>query len=216
MSKNSVVKSTFNVLIPVIFGHLFCHCSHKNAKPNWKYVMAVQEVIKMGHPLLLARANEVEYFNTSELEQLITDMQDTMVALNGAGLAAPQIAISSRVIIFGISENPRYPHAEPVPETILINPEITILDDEKESEWEGCLSVPLMRGLVPRYKSIKYTGYTAEGERIEREAHDFHARVVQHEVDHLDGILYPQRIENMQNFGFEDTLFAEHNNEEEL
>ncbi|MCW8899430.1 MAG: peptide deformylase [Gammaproteobacteria bacterium] len=169
--------------------------------------MAVRKVIKMGHPLLLARAKEVENYSTAELDNLIADMKDTMADLNGAGLAAPQIAESLRIVIFGVEANPRYPDVESVPETVLINPEITILNSEKESGWEGCLSVPHMRGLVPRYTSIKYHGYDQNGELIEREASGFHARVVQHEVDHLDGILYPQRIENMQNFGFEDELF---------
>ena len=172
--------------------------------------MAVQEVIKMGHPVLLSRANEVENFNTPELDSLIIDMKDTMEALNGAGLAAPQINISLRIIIFGVSENPRYPDVETVPETVLINPEIAIIGTERDSAWEGCLSVPHMRGLVPRYTSIKYRGYDSQGNVIEREAHGFHARVVQHEVDHLDGVLYPSRIEDLRNFGFEDALFEEH------
>ena len=170
-------------------------------------MMAIQKVIKMGHPLLFQQAKKVEDFNTPELDNLLVDMKDTMEHLNGAGLAAPQIAISLRVVIFGVTSNPRYPDIEDIAETILINPEITVLDGEKESGWEGCLSVPHMRGLVPRYKSIKYRGYNQFGELIEREASGFHARVVQHEVDHLDGILYPQRIENIQNFGFEDALF---------
>jgi len=181
--------------------------------------MAVQEVIKMGHPLLLARAKEVENFATAELERLIIDMKDTMAALNGAGIAAPQIAVSLRIVIFGISENPRYPDADSVPETVLINPEISIIGPERESAWEGCLSVPHLRGLVPRYTSIRYRGYDTQGNLIEREAHGFHARVVQHEVDHLDGILYPSRIEDLKNFGFEDALFQESpedNIEEEL
>lgn len=171
--------------------------------------MAVQEVIKMGHPLLLVRAKEVEEFATAELEQLIIDMKDTMAALNGAGLAAPQIAVSLRVVIFGITENPRYPDVNPVPETVLINPEISIIGSDRDSAWEGCLSVPHMRGLVPRYTSIRYRGYDFQGNVIEREAHDFHARVVQHEVDHLDGILYPTRIEDLKNFGFEEALFQD-------
>jgi peptide deformylase len=171
--------------------------------------MAVQEVIKMGHPLLLVRAKEVENFATAELEQLIIDMKDTMAALNGAGLAAPQIAISLRIVIFGISETPRYPDADSVPETVLINPEISIIAPERESAWEGCLSVPHMRGLVPRYTSIRYRGYDTQGNLIEREAHGFHARVVQHEVDHLDGILYPTRIEDLKDFGYEDALFQD-------
>ena len=176
--------------------------------------MAVRKVIKMGHPLLLERAKEVESYATPELDSLINDMKDTMADLNGAGLAAPQIAQSLRIVIFGVEANPRYPDVESVPETVLINPEITVLDSEKEPGWEGCLSVPRMRGLVPRYKSIKYRGYDQNGELIEREASGFHARVVQHEVDHLDGILYPQRIENMQNFGFEDELFKSVDEEE--
>lgn len=169
--------------------------------------MAVRKVIKMGHPLLLQRAEIITDFNTPELDELIVDMKDTMDELNGAGLAAPQIAVSKRVMIFGVAQNPRYPDVEPVPETVLINPEITVIDREMESGWEGCLSVPHMRGLVPRYKSLIYKGYDQNGELIEREASAFHARVVQHELDHLDGILYPQRIEDMRNFGFEDTLF---------
>ena len=169
--------------------------------------MAIQEVIKMGHPLLLERAKPVENFNTSALDNLVADMKDTMAALNGAGLAAPQIAVGLRIVIFGVTANPRYPDVEAVPETVLINPEITILDTETEPGWEGCLSVPGMRGLVPRYKSIHYRGYDEKGNLVEREAHNFHARVVQHEVDHLNGILYPQRIEDMRFFGFEDTLF---------
>lgn len=169
--------------------------------------MAVQELIKMGHPILLARAKEVENFATPDLYRLVADMKDTMAALNGAGLAAPQIAISLRIVIFGVTSNPRYPDVEEVPETVLINPEISIIGTERDSAWEGCLSVPHMRGLVPRYTSIKYRGYDAQGNLIEREAHGFHARVVQHEVDHLDGVLYPSRIEDMKNFGFEDTLF---------
>lgn len=176
--------------------------------------MAVRKVIKMGHTLLLERAKEVERFSTPELDDLINDMKDTMAELNGAGLAAPQIAQSLRIVIFGVQANPRYPDAESVPETVLINPEVTILDSETESGWEGCLSVPHMRGLVPRYKSIRYRGFDQNGALIERKAHGFHARVVQHEVDHLDGILYPQRIENMQNFGFEDELFKNVDGEE--
>ena len=177
--------------------------------------MAVQEVIKMGHPLLLAPAKVVTDFNSPELQQLLINMKDTMADLNGAGLAAPQISVNLRVIIFGVAENSRYPDAEPVPETVLINPEITVLDSEKESDWEGCLSVPKMRGLVPRYKAIKYRGFNAKGELLEREAHGFHARVVQHELDHLDGILYPQRIVNLKDFGFEDALMSGYHNSEE-
>lgn len=168
--------------------------------------MAVQDVIKMGHPLLLARAKEVEKFGTPELDNLITDMKDTMAALDGAGLAAPQIAVSQRIVIFGVTINSRYPDVDAVPETVLINPEISIIDTERESAWEGCLSIPHMRGLVPRYTSIRYRGYDAQGNLIERDAHGFHARVVQHEVDHLDGVLYPFRVEDMKDFGYEDAL----------
>ena len=168
--------------------------------------MAVQEVIKMGHPLLLVRAKEVENFGTPELDSLITDMKDTMAALSGVGLAAPQIAVSQRIVIFGVTINSRYPDADAVPETVLINPEISIIDTERESAWEGCLSIPHMRGLVPRYTSIRYRGYDAQGNLIERDAHGFHARVVQHEVDHLDGVLYPFRVEDMKDFGYEDAL----------
>lgn len=173
--------------------------------------MAVQEVLRMGHPLLLQRAEEVTDFNNSGLQNLVEDMLDTMAALDGAGLAAPQIGVSLRVVIFGVTANPRYPDVEPVPETILINPEISLLTDEKEMGWEGCLSVPGMRGLVPRYTSIRYSGYDIEGKKFEREAKDFHARVVQHEVDHLDGVLYPSRIEDMRYFGFEEQLFNAQN-----
>jgi len=168
--------------------------------------MAVQEVIKMGHPLLLVRAKEVENFGTPELDCIVTDMKDTMAALNGAGLAAPQIAVSLRIVIFGTSDNPRYPDADAVPETVLINPEISIIDTERDYAWEGCLSIPHMRGLVPRYTSIRYRGHDVQGNLIERDAHGFHARVVQHEVDHLDGVLYPFRVEDMKDFGFEDAL----------
>ena len=171
--------------------------------------MSVKETLKMGHPLLLQVAEPVENFNTPELDTLIEDMYDTMEALDGAGLAAPQIGISKRVVIFGVEANPRYPHVEPVPRTVLINPSIEVLSDDKESGWEGCLSVPGMRGLVPRYTKIRYTGFDPLGHSIEREASGFHARVVQHEVDHLDGILYPQRIEDLRYFGFENELFAE-------
>jgi len=174
--------------------------------------MAVQQVLRMGHPLLLSRAPEVNQIESLEIQQLIQDMRDTMQALCGAGIAAPQIGVSLRVIIFGIHQNERYPDVEEIPETVLINPHITFLSEEKEQGWEGCLSVPNMRGLVPRYTSIRYSGYDEKGQFIEQEAHDFHARVVQHEVDHLDGILYPQRIEDMQYFGFESENFPPNNN----
>jgi peptide deformylase len=171
--------------------------------------MAVIETLKMGHPLLNQVARPVEHFNTQELDALIQDMLDTMAALNGAGLAAPQIGVSLRVVIFGVEANPRYPEVEAVPMTVLINPQITVLDQRQEEAWEGCLSVPGMRGLVPRYVRIRYQGFDQYGKPIDREATDFHARVVQHEVDHLDGILYPRRISDLRNFGYESVLFPE-------
>ena len=171
--------------------------------------MAVKQVIKMGHPLLAQPAVPVEEFNTSALDTLIEDMFDTMDAMDGAGLAAPQIAVSERVVIFGVQANPRYPEVEEVPTTVLINPTITPVGDGQENGWEGCLSVPGLRGLVPRYTKIKYNGYNQAGNFFERTADGFHARVVQHEVDHLDGILYPQRITDMRFFGYESELFPE-------
>jgi len=166
--------------------------------------MAIKEVLKMGHPILQSVALPITEFNTKELDGLIVDMLDTMEALDGAGLAAPQIGVSKRVVIFGIEHNPRYPDVKPIATTILINPEIEIIDDNIEEAWEGCLSIPGMRGLVPRSISIIYSGFDQNGKKIEVNASDFHARVVQHEVDHLDGILYPERITNIKNFGFED------------
>lgn len=177
--------------------------------------MTVRKVVKMGHPVLLQPASPVESFNTPQLDELVEDMLETMYAYDGAGLAAPQIAFPLRVIIFGVEANPRYPDVEPVEQTVLINPEISFIGKEMESAWEGCLSVPGMRGLVERHKTIHYSGYDQHGHRIERDAEGFHARVVQHEVDHLDGILYPQRIRDMRNFGFEDTLFAESSRSED-
>lgn len=168
--------------------------------------MAIKNVLRMGHPLLLQRAEPITEFNSPALDQLISDMFDTMAALNGAGLAAPQIGVSQRLVIFGLEHNPRYPDAEPVPATILINPEIEILTEETDEMWEGCLSVPGMRGLVPRYTRLRYSGFDQKGAALQREAHGFHARVVQHECDHLDGILYPRRITNLRSFGFEDEL----------
>jgi len=168
--------------------------------------MAVKEILRMGHPILQKVALPVTEFGTRELDTIIVDMLDTMEAQSGAGLAAPQIGISKRVVIFGIEHNPRYPDADPIPTTVIINPEITIIGDTIDRYWEGCLSIPGMRGLVPRSTLIKYTGFDQKGCKIETNASDFHARVVQHEVDHLDGILYPERIENMKNFVFEDQL----------
>ena len=161
----------------------------------------------MGDPRLLEVAKPVAAFGTPELENLLRDMRDTMEDLNGAGLAAPQIGVGLRVVIFGIEANPRYPEADPVPFTVLINPQLTPIGDEIEAGWEGCLSVPGMRGLVPRYRHLRYTGFDARGQPIDRTVDDFHARVVQHEVDHLDGILYPRRIRDLTQFGFTEALF---------
>ena len=167
----------------------------------------IRDVLKMGDPRLLQVSAPVQRFGTLELAELIRDMQDTMAHLNGAGLAAPQIGVLLRVVIFGVERNPRYPDAEEVPFTILCNPELTPLGTEMEEGWEGCLSVPGLRGLVPRHLRLRYSGYDPQGKRIEREVSDFHARVVQHECDHLDGILYPTRIRDLRNFGFTEQLF---------
>ncbi|MBS0462032.1 MAG: peptide deformylase [Proteobacteria bacterium] len=169
--------------------------------------MAIREVLKMGDPRLLVQALPVEDFSSPDLTQLIVDMQDTMRSLNGAGLAAPQIGIGLQVVIFEVAANPRYPDAENVPFTVLINPVLTPLSDVMEDGWEGCLSVPGMRGLVPRHVSLRYQGFDAAGQPIDRSVSDFHARVVQHEVDHLRGILYPMRIRDLRDFGFTETLF---------
>ena len=160
----------------------------------------------MGDPRLLQVSQVVEPIDAARLAPLLTDMRDTMRAENGAGLAAPQIGVLQRVVIFGCESNPRYPDAPPVPETVLINPEITPLDDSTEDGWEGCLSVPGLRGLVTRYSNIHYRGFDEFGQLIEREASGFHARVVQHECDHLDGVLYPQRMTDMRRFGYLDAL----------
>ncbi len=170
--------------------------------------MTVRKVLRMGDTRLSRVASEVTSFDTTELHQLVEDMLDTMQAENGAGLAAPQIGVDARVVVFEVADNPRYPEAESVPRTILINPVITPLDEEMQAGWEGCLSVPGMRGVVPRHRRIRYAGYTVAGDRIERVASDFHARVVQHECDHLDGILYPQRVVDFSLFGFIDELAA--------
>jgi len=173
--------------------------------------MAIRDVLKMGDPRLLEPARPVEDFASLELAQLIVDMHDTMRALNGAGLAAPQIGVGLQVVIFEVSANPRYPDAENVPFTVLINPLLTPLSDVMEEGWEGCLSVPGMRGLVPRHADLRYQGFDAAGQPIDRSVSDFHARVVQHEVDHLRGILYPMRIRDLRYFGFTDTLFPGQN-----
>ena len=161
----------------------------------------------MGHPVLREKAKPVETLGTPELRALVSDMKETMAAKNGAGLAAPQIGVSQRVVIFGVEKNPRYPDAEPVPFTVLVNPKIVMLTREVEEDWEGCLSVPGMRGVVPRYTKLRYSGFDEEGNAIERVAEGFHARVVQHECDHLDGILYPQRMTDLSRFGFNEELF---------
>ena len=171
--------------------------------------MAVRKVLRMGDPFLLQKAKPVEEFGTAELQQLIEDMLETMAACDGAGLAAPQIGVDQRVVIFGVEHNPRYPDVEQVPLTVLINPVIEACSDEIETAWEGCLSVPGMRGAVPRYTHIRYQGVDQKGDRIDRIVSGFHARVVQHECDHLDGILYPARIEDMRYFGFTEELFKQ-------
>lgn len=172
-------------------------------------VMTVREILKMGDPRLLRVAKPVKQFNTPELNALIDDMFETMHAANGAGLAAPQIGVDLALVIFGFKRNDRYPDAPPVPETVLINPQITPLDDEEEDGWEGCLSVPGLRGMVPRFARIRYTGFDPQGRPIDREADGFHARVVQHECDHLIGKLYPMRVRDFTQFGFTSVLFPE-------
>lgn len=168
--------------------------------------MTIRSVLKMGNPLLLQRSLEVDPIDNQQLAPLLTDMWDTMAAENGAGLAAPQIGVLQRVVIFGYATNPRYPGAPAVPETVLINPLIEVLDETLEAGWEGCLSVPGLRGVVERYSAIRYRGFDQFGNPIEREAEGFHARVVQHECDHLDGVLYPQRMTDLRQFGFLDAL----------
>jgi peptide deformylase len=170
--------------------------------------MAIRPILRLGHPLLRQIAAPVTEFGTPALRELVHDMLDTMHANDGAGLAAIQIGVLQRVVVFEVTINPRYPDAEPVPLTVLVNPTIEFLGDERESAWEGCLSVPGMRGLVPRYRALRYRGFDELGRPIDRTVSDFHARVVQHECDHLDGILYPQRIEDMMAFGFQDELVA--------
>jgi peptide deformylase len=161
----------------------------------------------MGDARLLRVSQPVSDFDTGDLHELLADMRDTMQALNGAGLAAPQIGVALRVVIFGMDFNPRYPDAEPVPQTVLINPVITPIGVELEDGWEGCLSVPGMRGLVPRFLRLRFQGFDASGNAIDRTVEGFHARVVQHECDHLDGVLYPMRIRDMRDFGFTEELF---------
>ena len=167
----------------------------------------IREVLKMGDPRLLRVAQPVREFDTPELHALIADLFDTMRHLDGAGLAAPQIGVDLRVVIFGFGRNDRYPDAPPVPETVLINPQLTPLSDEMEDGWEGCLSVPGLRGVVPRFRALQYRGFDPAGQPIERRVDGFHARVVQHECDHLDGVLYPMRVRDFSRFGFADVLF---------
>jgi len=169
----------------------------------------IREVLKMGDPRLLEKSRPVEAFGTPQLYELVADMRDTMAHLNGAGLAAPQIGVPLGVVIFGVTRNPRYPDAEEVPDTVLINPMITPIGEEMEEGWEGCLSVPGMRGVVPRFKRLRYQGFDESGLAIDRTVEGFHARVVQHEYDHLDGILYPMRIRDMSKFGFAEVLFPD-------
>ncbi|HEU4351170.1 MAG TPA: peptide deformylase [Burkholderiales bacterium] len=167
----------------------------------------IRPVLRMGDPRLWQKSRPVGDFNTGELNELLQDMRDTMAHLNGAGLAAPQIGVPLRAVIFGVTANPRYPDIEPVPDTVLINPVLTPLSGEEEEGWEGCLSVPGMRGWVPRFRKLRYAGYDERGRRFQRDVEGFHARVVQHEVDHLDGILYPMRIRDLAKFGFNEELF---------
>ena len=170
--------------------------------------MTVREILKMGDPRLLRIAQPVREFATPELRTLIADMEDTMLAANGAGLAAPQIGVDLQLVIFGSNAtNPRYPDAPVVPRTVLLNPVIVPLGDEEEEGWEGCLSVPGLRAVVPRWQRIRYSGFDENGKRIEREAEGFHARVVQHECDHLVGKLYPMRVRDFSRFGFTEVLF---------
>jgi peptide deformylase len=170
--------------------------------------MTVRTLLKMGDPRLLQQARPVNEFDTPALHELLADMQDTMAAANGAGLAAPQIGVDLQVVIFGTdAPNPRYPDAPIVPRTVLINPLITPLGDEEEEGWEGCLSVPGLRGVVPRHRRIRYQGRDPQGRRIDRDVDGFHARVVQHECDHLQGVLYPMRVRDFTQFGFTEVLF---------
>ena len=172
--------------------------------------MTVRDILKMGDARLLRLAEPVQTFNTPELHALIADMQETMAAVNGAGLAAPQIGVNLQLVIFGsTSVNPRYPGRPLVPRTVLINPEITPLGADEEEDWEGCLSVPGLRGVVPRWSRIRYTGFDEKGILIDREVDGFHARVVQHECDHLIGKLYPMRVRDFSRFGFTEVLFPE-------
>ncbi len=169
--------------------------------------MAIRDILKMGDPRLLRVAEPVTEFDTPELHALIADMFDTMHAANGAGLAAPQIGVNLQLVIFGFNRNERYPDAPAVPETVLLNPVLKPLSDEMEDGWEGCLSVPGLRGVVPRHARLHYSGVDQYGKQISRDVDGFHARVVQHECDHLIGVLYPMRIRDFSKFGFTEILF---------
>jgi peptide deformylase len=169
----------------------------------------IRDVLRMGDPRLLLRAAPVERFGTPELDALLVDLRETMAAMSGAGLAAPQIGVSLQVVIFGVERNPRYPDAEAVPYTELVNPVLTALSAEIEEDWEGCLSVPGLRGVVPRYAQLRYEGFDPQGNAIRRDVSGFHARVVQHECDHLQGILYPMRMRDLSRFGYTDVLFPD-------
>ncbi|UCH53043.1 MAG: peptide deformylase [Pseudomonadota bacterium] len=169
--------------------------------------MAVRNVLKMGDSFLYRKAEPVAAFSTQELDTLVADMFETMASLNGAGLAAPQIGVSKRVVIFGVEANPRYPNADPVPTTVLVNPRWTPIGEDMEEGWEGCLSVPGLRGMVNRYRNLRYQGFDQNGQSIDRTVSGFHARVVQHECDHLDGILYPMRLKDIRLLGYEEALF---------
>jgi len=169
----------------------------------------IYPILKMGDPRLLRVSDPIQEFDTPALHQLIADMFETMQHANGAGLAAPQIGVNLQLVIFGFKKNPRYPDAPNVPETVLINPVLTPLSDETDDAWEGCLSVPGMRGLVPRWSRLRYEGFDQFGQKISRDVDGFHARVVQHETDHLNGVLYPMRIKDLTQFGFTEVLFPE-------
>ncbi|MEP6739741.1 MAG: peptide deformylase [Caldimonas sp.] len=171
--------------------------------------MTIHEILKMGDPRLLRVAQPVERFATPDLRTLVADMFETMHAVSGAGLAAPQIGVDLQLVIFGFNRNERYPEAPAVPETVLVNPVIEPIDDVEEEGWEGCLSVPGLRGVVPRWARIRYRGFDLEGRPIDRAAEGFHARVVQHECDHLRGILYPMRVRDFSRFGYTSVLFPD-------
>lgn len=175
----------------------------------------IRDVLRMGDPRLLQRSPRVERFATPELDALVSDLRDTMAMRNGAGLAAPQIGVLLQVVIFGVDHSDRYPDAEPVPYTELVNPVLTPLSDERDEDWEGCLSVPGLRGIVPRYRQLRYEGFDPRGAPIRREVTGFHARVVQHECDHLLGILYPMRMRDLSKFGFTDIIFPDSAPDEE-